>query len=57
MNPSQADMETLAARVEKLESANRRWKSSSAIVLVFVVAILPLDSKQARGACRGCSTG
>ena len=40
-------METLAARVEKLESANRRRKSSSAIVLVFVVTICSLAPRHA----------
>jgi len=40
-------METLAARVEKLESANRRWKSANAIVLLFVVSILLLGTRHA----------
>ena len=36
MNPSPVDVETLAPRVEKLEAANRRWKSSSVIALLFL---------------------
>ena len=47
MNPSQVDLETLAARVEKLESANRRWKSASAIALLFVVSMLLLSTRHA----------
>ena len=45
MNLSQIDLETLAARVGKLESANRRWKSASAIALLFVVSMLLLGTR------------
>jgi len=47
MNSSQVDVQTLAARVEKLESANRRWKSASAIALLFVISLLLLSTRHA----------
>ena len=45
MNPSQVDIETLAARVLRLESSNRRWKSASAIALLLVVSLLLLSTR------------
>jgi hypothetical protein len=47
MNSSSFDMQTLAARVEKLESANRRWKSVSAIALLFILSLLLLSTRHA----------
>lgn len=47
MNSSPVDVETLAARVEKLEAANRRWKSSSVIALLFVISMLLLSTRHA----------
>ena len=47
MNPFLADMETLAARVEKLESANRLWKSANAIALLLVISLLLLGTRHA----------
>lgn len=47
MNSSHADVQALAARIEKLESANRRWKSASAIALLFVISLLLLSTRHA----------
>lgn len=47
MNSSEVDVQTLAARIEKLEAANRRWKSASAIALLFVLAMLLLGTRHA----------
>ena len=41
------DVRNLAARIEKLESANRRWKSASAIALLFVLSLLLLSTRHA----------
>ena len=47
MNSSPSDVQTLAARVEKLEAANRRWKSSSVIALLSVISMLLLSARHA----------
>ena len=47
MNPSSVDVQALAARVKKLESANRRWKSASVIALLFVLSMLLLSTRHA----------
>src|SRR5215472_7605970 len=47
MNSSPADLESLAARVQKLEAANRRWKSSSVISLLLVISMLLLSTRHA----------
>jgi hypothetical protein len=47
MNSSEVDVQTLAARIEKLETANRHWKSASAIALLFVLSLLLLSTKHA----------
>ena len=47
MNSSASDVQTLAARVEKLEAANRRWKSSSVIALLSVISMLLLSARHA----------
>lgn len=47
MNSSQSDVQTLAARIERLEAANRRWKSASAIALLFVLSLLLLSTRHA----------
>lgn len=47
MNPSPVDVCALAARVAKLESANRRRKSANAIVLFFVASLLLVGTRHA----------
>ncbi len=47
MNSSPLDIQTLAARVEKLEAANRRWKLSTTVLLLSGVSILLLGAKPA----------
>lgn len=47
MNSPELDVQTLAARIEKLETANRRWKSASAIGLLFVLSLLFLSTRHA----------
>jgi len=47
MEFSQVDVQNLAARIGKLESANRRWKSASAIALLFVLSLLLLSTRHA----------
>jgi len=47
MNSSEVDVQTLAARIEKLEAANRRWKSASVVALLFVVSMLLLSTRHA----------
>ena len=47
MNSSQIDVQTLAVRIERLEAANRRWKSASAIALLFLVSTLLLSTRHA----------
>lgn len=41
------DVQNLAARIERLEAANRRWKSASAIALLFVFSLLLLSTRHA----------
>lgn len=43
----QTDVQNLASRIEKLEAANRRWKSASAIALLFVLSLLLLSTRHA----------
>ena len=47
MNSSPVDVQALAARVEKLESANRRWRSAIAIALLFVISVLLVSARHA----------
>jgi hypothetical protein len=47
MKDSIAEFQTLVARVEKLESQNRRWKLSSALLSLFGVAFLLMGAKPA----------
>lgn len=47
MNSPEVDVQTLAARIERLETANRRWKSASAIALLFVLSLLLLSTRHA----------
>ena len=47
MNSSEVDVQTLSARIEKLEAANRRWKSASVIALLFVLSLLLLSTRHA----------
>lgn len=48
MNSSQLDIQTLAVRIEKLEAANRCWKSASAIALLFILSLLLLSTRHAQ---------
>jgi hypothetical protein len=41
------DFQKLAARVEKLEASNRRWKLTSALLSLFGVAFLLMGAKPA----------
>ena len=45
MNSTDVNLKALAARIEKLEAANRRWKSASAIALLFVLSTLFLSAR------------
>ncbi len=45
MKSSHSDVQTLAARVEKLESSNRRWKLANAVLLLLGVSILLMGAK------------
>lgn len=47
MNSLPPDVQTLAARVEKLEAANRRSKSVCLITLLFVISMLLLATRRA----------
>jgi hypothetical protein len=47
MKDSIAEFQTLVARVEKLESQNRRWKLASALLSLFGVAFLLMGAKPA----------
>jgi hypothetical protein len=47
MNSAQLDVQALAVRIEKLEAANRRWKSASAIALLFIISLLLLSTRHA----------
>ena len=47
MNSLELHVQTLAARIEKLEAAKRRWKSASAIALLFVLSLLLLSTRHA----------
>ena len=47
MNSPEVDVQTLAARIEKLEAANSRWKSASAIALLFILSMLLLSTRHA----------
>ena len=47
MNSPEVDVQTLAARIEKLEAANSRWKSASAIALLFILSMLLLTTRHA----------
>jgi hypothetical protein len=47
MNSSQANLDLLAARVQKLEASNRRWKLLSASLLLSGVSVLLMGAKPA----------
>jgi hypothetical protein len=47
MNSSEANLDLLAARVQKLEASNRRWKLLSASLLLSGVSVLLLGAKPA----------
>lgn len=47
MEFSQQDVQNLTVRIEKLEAANRRWKSAGAIALLFALSLLLLSTRHA----------
>jgi hypothetical protein len=47
MNNSAIELQSLFARVEKLEAQNRRWKLASALLSLFGVAFLLMGAKPA----------
>ena len=47
MSSSEVDVQALAIRIERLEAANRRWKSASAIALLFLFSMLSLSTRHA----------
>lgn len=47
MNSLPVEVQILAARIEKLEAANRRWKSASAMALLFILSLLLLSTRHA----------
>jgi len=47
MNSSQANLDLLAARVQKLEVSNHRWKLLSALLLLSIVSVVVMGAKPA----------
>jgi len=47
MNSPQTNLDLLAARVQKLEAANHRWKFLNALLLLSGVAVLLMGAKPA----------
>jgi|SRR5947207_13745651 len=47
MNSSQSNLDLLAARIQKLEAANHRWKLVNALLLLSGVSILLMGAKPA----------
>jgi len=47
MNSSQANLDFLAARVQKLESSNRRWRLVNALLLLSSVSVVLMGAKPA----------
>lgn len=47
MELSRVDVQNVVVRIEKLESANRRWKSASTIAFLFVISMLLLSTRHA----------
>ena len=47
MNSSQANLDLLAARVQKLEASNRHWRLVSALLLLSGVSVVLMGAKPA----------
>jgi hypothetical protein len=47
MNSMKAELEILAARVQKLEAQNRWWKLGSALIALFCISLLLMAAKAA----------
>jgi hypothetical protein len=47
MNSSQANLDLLAARVQKLEASNHRWKLLNALLVLSIVSVVLMGAKPA----------
>jgi hypothetical protein len=47
MNSTQSDFHSLTARIEKLETQNRRWKLMNALLLLSGVSVVLMGAKTA----------
>jgi len=47
MNSSQANLDLLAARVQKLEASNRRWKLLNALLVLSIASVVVMGAKPA----------
>ena len=47
MNSSQANLDLLAARVQKLEASNYRWKLLNALLVLSIVSVVLMGAKPA----------
>ncbi len=47
MNSSQANLDLLAARVQKLEASNRHWRLVNALLLLSGVSVVLMGAKPA----------
>jgi len=47
MNSSQANLDLLAARVQKLEASNHRWKLLNALVVLSIASVVVMGAKPA----------
>jgi hypothetical protein len=47
MNPSQASLDLLVARVQKLEASNHRWKLLNALLVLSIASLVVMGAKPA----------
>jgi hypothetical protein len=47
MNSSQANLDLLAARVQKLEASNHRWKLLNALLVLSIASVVLMGAKPA----------
>jgi hypothetical protein len=47
MNSSQASLDLLAARVQKLEASNHRWKLLNALLVLSIASVVVMGAKPA----------
>jgi hypothetical protein len=47
MNSSQANVDLLAARVQKLEASNHRWKLLNALLVLSIASVVVMGAKPA----------